>query len=107
MHGTKDQKEHYGTMRLACGVLASVRIPQEYPARKCRQCRIPEPAVVVVVGAFVGGRSVSRRLVGADGGARFAAVRSKHGEMNRKGPRASRHARLCFGAMSEQSTRGR
>ncbi len=45
----------------------------------------------MVVGAVVGGRSVSRRLVGADVGARFAAVRSKHGKMDRKGPRASRH----------------
>ena len=59
------------------------------PARKRSKCRVPEPAVIV--GAVVGGRSVSRKLVGADGGARFGAVRSKHGEMNRKGPRASRH----------------
>jgi len=49
------------------------------------------PGAAVVVGAVVGGRSVSRKLVGADVGARFAAARSKHGEMNRKGPRASRH----------------
>ena len=91
-------------MRLADvdSVLASVRIPRQYPARKRRQCRIPEPAVVVVVGAVVGGRSVSRKLVGADGDARFGAVRSKHGGMDRKGP--SGHAR--FGAMCEQSTRG-
>jgi hypothetical protein len=61
------------------------------------------PGAAAVVGAVVGGRSVSRKLVGADGGARFGAVQSKHGEMNRKGPRASR---LCFGAMREQSTRG-
>ena len=64
------------------------------------------PAAAVVVGAFVGGRSVSRRLVGADGGARFGAARSKHGGMSRTGPRASRRARLCFGATCEQSTRG-
>ncbi len=55
-----------------------------------RARRVPEPAVVV--GAVVGnGRSVSRRLVGADVGARFAAARSKHGGMNRKGPSGSRH----------------
>ncbi len=71
-----------------------------------RARRIPEPAVDVIVGAVVGGRSVSRKLVGADGGARFGAVRSKHGWPSRKGPRGSRHARLCFGAMCEQSTRG-
>jgi hypothetical protein len=49
------------------------------------------PGAAVVVGAVVGGRSVSRKLVGADVGVRFGAVRSKHGEPNRKGPRASRH----------------
>ena len=75
------------------------------PARERSKCRVPEPAVIV--GAVVIGRSVSRKLVGADVGARFAAVRSKHGWPSRKGPRASRKARLCFGAMSEQSTRGR
>ena len=72
------------------------------PARKRSKCRVPEPAVIV--GAVVIGRSVSRKLVGADVGARFGAVRSKHGWPSRKGPRASRHAR--FGAMCEQSTRG-
>ena len=65
-----------------------------------RARRVPGAAVVV------GGRSVSRRLVGADGGARFGAVRSKHGWPSRKGPRGSRHARLYFGAMCEQSTMG-
>ena len=74
------------------------------PARKRSKCRVPEPAVIV--GAVVIGRSVSRKLVGADVGARFAAVRSKHGWPSRKGPSGSRHARLCFGAMCEQSTRG-
>ena len=54
-----------------------------------RARRVPEPAVVV--GAVIGVRSVSRKLVGADVGARFAAARSKHGEMNRKGPSGSRH----------------
>ncbi len=63
--------------------------------------RTPETAVVV--SAVVGIRSVSRKLVGTDGGARFGAVRSKHGEMNSKGPRGSRHT--CFGTMCELSIR--
>ena len=87
-----------------CGVLASIRMPRPIllVSAATRARRVPEPAVVV--GAVVGVRSVLRKLVGADVGARFAAARSEHGEMNRKGPRASRHAR--FGAMCEQSTRG-
>jgi hypothetical protein len=86
-----------------CGVLASIRMPRPIllVSAATRARRVPEPAVVV--GAVVGVRSVLRKLVGADGGARFGAARSKHGEMNRKGPRESR---LCFGAMCEQSTRG-
>jgi hypothetical protein len=59
------------------------------PARKRSKCRVPEPAVIV--GEVVGGRSVSRKLVGADGGARFGAGRSKHGWPSRKGPSGSRH----------------
>jgi hypothetical protein len=59
------------------------------PARKRSKCRVPEPAVIV--GAVVIGRSVSRKLVGADVGARFGAVRSKHGWPSRKGPSGSRH----------------
>ena len=42
-----------------------------------RARRIPETAVLV--GALAGVRSVSCKLVGADVGTRFGAVRSKHG----------------------------
>ena len=73
------------------GVLASMRMPRPIllVSAATRARRVPEPAVVV--GAVVGVRSVLRKLVGADVGARFAAARSKHGEMNREGPRGSRH----------------
>jgi hypothetical protein len=73
------------------GVLASMRMPRPIllVSAATRARRVPEPAVVV--GAVVGVRSVLRKLVGADGGARFGAVQSKHGEMNRKGTSGSRH----------------
>jgi hypothetical protein len=69
-----------------CTNVAAVFLPVSAATRARRV-----PGAAVVVGAFGNGRSVSRRLVGADVGARFGAARSKHGEMNRKGPSGSRH----------------